>query len=148
MEQGLKTRLTTAGVLLVVFAAGLLVGLAADGDLAARPALVATESADDPAPRRRSRLYEQVGPSDVQLAVIDSVIRIHRVRTNALERQVRAMADQGFDEILAETREAIMAVLTPEQAAEYRKLLDQYDAQREAEREAERERRRNRDRPR
>ena len=135
MEHGSRTRLTTALILLVVFASGVLLGFAADGRLGAAPALSlsaadTTESEEDLPGTPMSR---QVEPTEEQLARIDSIVKVHRARTNALDKETRAVYRQGFREILLETREAIKGVLTPEQAAEYQRLLDEYDARQVAE---------------
>jgi Spy/CpxP family protein refolding chaperone len=58
----------------------------------------------------------------------------HRARTNALDEDLRAKYRSDFRVILLETREAIKEVLTPEQAAEYQRLLDERDARDAAER--------------
>lgn len=141
MEQGSRTRLTTALILMVVFASGVLLGFAADGRLAATPAEVATVPTDsqpgaEPEEERRTPMYRQVEPTEEQLLLIESIVKEHRARTNALDKQTRAAFRQGFREILLETREAIKAVLGPEQAREYQRLLDEYDAREAAERES------------
>lgn len=138
MGQSSRTRLLTAGMLVVVFGAGVALGLVVDSELGAKPAgevAEATETEGEPEEPRRRRIYEEVGPNESQLELIDSVIREHRARTNALDRELRAEYQVGFRSILLDTREAIKSVLTPEQAAEYQRLLDEYDAEREAERE-------------
>ena len=133
-----KTRLTTVVVLATVFGAGALVGFALDTDRAVLAAetspglpVVADSTSDENRPRRR-RLYEQVGPNETQLALIDSIVSVHRARTNALDDEMRSQLNAGFREILLETREAIKGVLTEEQAAEYQRLLLENDARRAA----------------
>lgn len=138
MEAGARTRLVTALVLVAVFGAGILLGLAADSNLGAQPVDTAAQpagdaaSSDEPETRRR-RIYDDVGPNESQLELIDSIVAEHRARTNALDEEMRA----GFRVILLETREAIKEVLTPEQADEYQQLLDEYEAKRAADRDNE-----------
>jgi hypothetical protein len=125
MGHGSRTRLVTALVLVAVFGAGVLLGLAADSNLDAEPTEVVVLATDDGAAAeekpRRSYIYEQVGPNESQLQLIDSIVAEHRARTNALDEEFRA----EFRDILLGTREAIREVLTPEQAAEYQRLLDE-----------------------
>ena len=131
MEHGSRTRLLSAIVIAAVFGAGILVGFAADSNWRAEAAEVvpapAGDSADAP---RRPPMYSQVNPTAEQQSRIDSIIHVHRKRTNALDETFR----EGFSEILFDTREAIKGVLTPEQAADYQRLLDERDAERERER--------------
>ena len=128
----------TAFVLAAVFGAGMLLGFAADGNLGAAPtATVGTEVASGVEvvePTRRARVYEQVAPTSDQLLVIDSIVREYRARTNLLDEQMTELR-AGFRVILVETREAIKEQFTPEQAAEYQRLLDEGDARAAAERE-------------
>jgi Spy/CpxP family protein refolding chaperone len=138
MEHRLRTRLVTALVLAAVFGAGVLLGLAADSNLGATPPEVTadapeTETEEAEAPRRR-RIYDQVEPTEDQRHLIDSIIEEHRARTNALDDEMRAEYRGGFRVILLETREAIKGVLTTEQATEYERLLEEYDARGRAER--------------
>ena len=139
MEHVSRTRLLTALVLGVVFGAGVLLGLAADSSLRAETAEVVAEETSgeaEPERRRRAPIYAQVDPTTDQQARIEAIISEHRERTNALDKDVGATLRRGFREILFETREAIKGVFTPEQAAEYQGLLDEYDARRAAERES------------
>lgn len=138
MGQESRTRLTTVFVLLAVFGTGVLIGFAVDSDGTAQAAEVAVEqpvvadtATSEDQPRRR-RLYEQVGPNETQLGLIDSIVTVHRARTNELDEEMRAQLNAGFREILLETREAIKGVFDEEQAAEYQRLLDEYDARRAA----------------
>lgn len=140
MEHGSRTRLVTALVLAAVFGAGVLLGLAADSNLGAQPAdtvAVPVEEAGDDDQPRRSYTFEEVEPNESQLALIDSIVAEHRARTNALDERLKAEYRSGFRSIVLESREAIKAVLTPEQAAEYQKLLDERDARAAAERQNE-----------
>ena len=137
MGHGSRTRLVTAGVLVVVFGSGVLLGFAADTNLGAeQPSeVVSVEPVepDDEEPTRRARVYDQVEPTEAQDLLIDSIVAEHRARTTALDDELRAKYDEqfqgefrgGFRVILLETRERIKGVLTPEQATEYQRLLDE-----------------------
>lgn len=131
MERSSRTRLVTALILAVVFGAGVLLGLAADSSFSAEAAEVAPMSGDSAAadPPRRQHLYERVGANESQLSHIDSIVAEHRAKTNALDEELRAEYRTGFRKILLDTREAIKGALTSEQAAEYQRLLDEWDAQ-------------------
>lgn len=133
MSRESRTRLATVFVLVAVFGTGILVGFAANGSPTAVasevvPESVVPDTAQTEEPRRRARLYEQVGPNENQLALIDSIVQVHRSRTTALDEDMRAQLNAGFREILLETREAIKGVLNEEQAAEYQRLLEERDA--------------------
>tara|TARA_B100000700_G_scaffold94066_2_gene106125 strand:- start:6050 stop:6496 length:447 start_codon:yes stop_codon:yes gene_type:complete len=135
-----RTKLTTVVLLLVVFGTGLLIGFAVgnegmreledDGTVVAAEVEVDVNSNE--VESRRRRIYDQVEPNEEQLRVIDSIVTVHRGRTNALDEEMRAQLNRGFRLILLETREAIKDVLTLEQAAEYQRLLDENDARRDA----------------
>jgi Spy/CpxP family protein refolding chaperone len=139
MEHSSRTRLVTALVLAAVFGAGVLLGLAADSNLGATPPEVVADTpateGDTEEPRRRRYTYDRVEPTDGQRTLIDSIIVEHRASTNELDREMRAEYRGGFRVILLETREAIKGVLTPEQATEYQRLLDENDARDRDERE-------------
>ena len=152
MEHGVRTRLTTAVILLVVFGSGVMLGLAADSSLSAElpsdsveiPSGQADEgeeeaAAEEPQTERRY-IYQQVDPNEVQLARIDSVVaelRAERVALDEEYQELQARWEADRRELTLATRNAIKAVLSPEQAAEYQRLLDEWDAARQAERENE-----------
>ena len=140
MEHGSRTRLMSAIVLVAVFGAGVLLGLAADSNLGAEPAqetsTVAAEGGEAEPTRERRPWYMQVEPNEAQLSLIDSIVAEHRARTNELDEERRAR----FRIILLDTREAIKGVLRPEQAAEYQRIIDERDARNAADRENEDER--------
>jgi hypothetical protein len=140
MSQRVRTRVITAGVIIVVFGAGILVGLVADDDLgaSASPPDV-TEVTEESGSNERSNrccIYHQVDPNESQLARIDSIRQVYRDRTNALYDELKAEYPDRFWAILLDTRNAIKSVMTPEQAAEYQRLLDEYDAEKAREAEA------------
>ena len=137
MGQASRTRLTTALLLVAVFGTGVLIGFAADTDATAQATEVsiepvAADSASGEEQPRRRRLYDGVEPNETQLGLIDSIVTVHRARTNELDEEMRAQLNDGFREILLQTRDAIKGVLTAEQAAEYQRILDEYDARRAA----------------
>ena len=145
MEPAAKTRLTTALILAVVFGSGVVLGLAADSSLRAEAAPVVAEvpeeapdveaSAEPPAPERERRyMYHEVDPNEEQLARIESIVAEMR----ALREAFDAERDSLYRvQILLPAREAIKGVLSPEQAAEYQRLLDKWEARRAADRENE-----------
>jgi hypothetical protein len=139
MERSARTRMTTAAVLAIVFAAGLLMGMAVD-----RSAVVPGEQAADTARQeergRRARMYEQVGADVAQLEQIESIVREHRGDMRALQREFRDAYDARYQALVEKTREAIKGVLTPAQAVKYDSLVVEYEKRR-----AERGSRENRD---
>ena len=137
MEHGSRTRLVTAVMLAVVFASGVLLGLAVDSNLGAEPPEVTAERADARGPdgerRPRTRMYEQVGPSADQKVFIDSIVKDHRARMDALHEEFRHAYYPLYQAVIQDTRRAIKEVFSEEQAAEYQALLDDFD-RRKAER--------------
>jgi Spy/CpxP family protein refolding chaperone len=139
MDHVVKTRLVTAGVISAVFGSGVLIGYAADTNIRAEAAEVASAegAGDSPAEgrTRRQPMYTQVDPTAEQQAMIDDIVRRYRKRTNHLDEERRAAFQRGLRELTVETREEIKAVLSPRQAQEYQRLLDEWDARQAAERE-------------
>ncbi len=129
--------------MVVVFAAGLLLGMAADNtNLTAGPAEETAEAQSDADedPRRGSPMYEQVEPTEAQMALIDSIVAHHQAsmkELNAEFREVREGFGARYRSLITETREAIKGVLDPARTARYDSLLAEYDSLR-----AEHERRR------
>jgi len=144
MERSSRTKLLTALVLGAVFGSGLLLGFAADSNLGPEPtetaaAAPARDSSVNGERPRRPMVYEQLHPSPEQTAVIDSILRVHRARMNALDkeyREARRTYQASYDAVIQDTRDAIAGVFPPEVATEYRRLLAEFDARREAERAA------------
>jgi len=132
MEHGVKTRLVTAVVIAAVFGSGILVGFAADNTFGADAVQASATEAGGAEPERERRVprYMLVDPTEAQLALIDSVVRVHRKRINALDDERRAAVRQ----ITLETRAEIKEILSAEQAADYQRLLDEWDARQSAER--------------
>ena len=165
MDRENRTRAVTAVVLALVFGSGVLLGFAVDGSLSAESseavepvgpgAEMASAEADArgseeqgasearPEGRRRN-LYHQVDPNEQQLARIETLVAEYRSRRDAFDAEARArfetakaQYEEGRRDILLDLRDSIKAVLTPEQAVEYQRLLDEWDARRAAERENE-----------
>jgi len=130
MDKLLRTRLTTALVLTVVFVSGLLLGMAADRSMAAAPAAERGRSDEPENQGRRRPLWEQVGPSEDQKITIDSIVSEYQTAMKALHAEFNAAYDPRYRALLAETRAAIKGVLTPEQAQAYDSLAAKRDRQR------------------
>jgi hypothetical protein len=139
MEHPNRTRLIAALVLASVFAAGALIGFAADRGAAVAVA-GATSVSETPTPAERSRrvpVYMLMAPTDEQLVVLDSIMREHRAEMNRLHADfdVAQRAYQtSYDALIQDTRDELAAVFPPEQRAEYRRLLAENDRRRAAER--------------
>jgi Spy/CpxP family protein refolding chaperone len=143
MEHGSRTKLVTAIVLALVFGSGVLLGYAADSNLfpsaEVAAAAEAADGADAGQARRRGYVYEQMARTPEQDSAIDHIIRSHRDLMNQLHRDFDAAQieyEANFDALVSETREAIALVFRPEQRAEYRHLLAEFDERREADRAA------------
>ena len=124
----------TVLVLVAVFGAGVLLGFAADSDLdeethdGVESSAVAGEATAEETADPRPPQYTLVGPNEAQLVRIDSIVAEHRTRTNALAEQneeTRTQYQEDFAEIVHSTREAIKGVLSPDQASQYQRLLDE-----------------------
>lgn len=121
-----RTRAATLGVLLFVFAAGVVVGFVLDrGPAEAAPGEEPRAEAErshvrgEEGPRRV--VIDRVDLTDEQRAMVDSVVEHYRARMSELsdEYQVR------YRETIALTREAIREILDDEQRARYDSLLAQ-----------------------
>ena len=130
MEKTLRTRLVTALVLVAVFSAGLLVGVAADRSVVAPtdPAEVPADSSA--AETRRVPMWEQVGPNEAQKILIDSIVGEYRSSMKSLHAEFRAAYNPRYQALIDGVRASIKAVLTPEQANEYDSLVAEYERER------------------
>jgi hypothetical protein len=141
MERSTKTRLLTAVLLCAVFGSGVLLGFAMDSSLDAEQPEVseaaqgAEQVTEEAQPQQQCCIYEQVEPNEAQLASIESLVAEYRARRDSLDEEMQARWNDTRRQIILELREAIKAALSPEQAAEYQRLLDEYEAKRAAERE-------------
>ena len=129
MERNARTRLVTALVLAVVFTTGALLGVAMDRSLEAVPT-EDTEEVEGKERERRTPMYEQVGPSEVQMVAIDSIVDEHRARMKVLHDEFRSAYNPRYQALIEETRQAIKGVFTPQQAEEYDSLLAEWDRRR------------------
>ena len=144
MEKRKRTRLATAGLLALVFTTGSLVGVAvqrgAGGGAAAAEPPVATGGTPVETEPRRVPMYAQVGMSEEQLAQAETLVSRHRgvyrsfyedyqkdrdsiVAATGRDREWRQQADS----LVANIREQLKVIMTPEQTIMYDSLLDQSD---------------------
>lgn len=143
MEHGSRTKLLSAVVLALVFSSGVLLGYAADSIPLAPTAEVAAATEADGVrseqPRTRQYVYEQMERTTEQDEAIDLIIRSHRELMNQLHRdfgEAQVQYEANFDALVVETREAIAQIFPPDQRAEYRHLLAEFDRRREEDRAA------------
>ena len=163
MEKQQRTRLTTVLVLVLVFATGVVVGMAADRGATASPMSDETrvaesgEERDEERREERQPLYAQVGEfSPDQEARIDAIVEEFRATRGAiregwkeeyepLERQQEAWEEEHveplrrkwgarFDSLVHATRSEIRAVMTDEQAQRYDSLVADWEQRRETRR--------------
>jgi len=134
MEHGSRTKLVTAVILAVVLGTGVMLGLVSDGSLVGPPVEEATMNDADRGRvserRRRTPMYEQVGPTEAQGVLIDSILEDQRQHMRLLHDEFRASYDPRYQAVIQQTREAILEVFTSEQASEYRVLLQEFDESR------------------
>ena len=135
MESAPRMRLITALMLTVVFASGVVVGLAADSKLGAAPSETAEAGERADAQPRRVPMYEQVGPNESQMVLIDSIVRDYREAMSSLHRDFREAYNPRYQALIEETREAIKGVLDSAQVVAYDSLIAENDRRRAAERE-------------
>lgn len=116
-----RVRLLGFSLLAITFVAGALAGAAIDRAVGDEPqASEARQDRRGDDQRGRSWLIDRVEMSDAQRASIDSILELRAQRMRAVWREVEPQLDAISDSARAE----IMAVLTPEQRAEYDKLRD------------------------
>lgn len=129
-----RTRLLTAVLLAVVFGSGFTLGMAFNHTAVATPADDA-EEVTEAATEERTPMYEQVGPTEDQKILIDSIVQEHRQKMESLQEQFRATYNPRYEALIDSTREAIKKVFSQRQAAQYDSLIADYEL-RKAEREA------------
>lgn len=142
MKTHARATLTSAVVLAAVFVSGTMVGRAWDRGTGAEPTAAEpdTASAEAQAPaQRRPPMYEQVGLTDGQRVLVDSIVVHYRRDVRELQRTSRESYDQEYMFLVDAVREAIKGVMTSDQRAQYDSLLTASDERRRARRE-ERER--------
>ena len=134
MEPGSRIRLASAAILIVVFGAGTLLGVAWDRSLSADTTegvnAEAGEEKGGKERRRRTPMYEQVGPTPGQKVLIDSIVEHHRDAMQRLHEEFREAYNPRYRALIHDTRDAIKGVFTPEQAAAYDSLLAERDRSR------------------
>lgn len=140
MKKRTHARLITVVVLALVFFSGALVGRAWDEQVAeTAPGPVAEEQEDGREGRRRTRMYEQVGLSDVQLVQVDSIVVHYRNDVRALQKETREEYDRRYAGLVDAVRDEIKSVMSADQRAAYDSLLAEYDERRREWRERRRE---------
>jgi len=149
MESGSRTKLMTAVILAVVLGTGVMLGLVSvcevgDGrtrcvinvnsDLAAMPVeegMVREADRDGMSERnRRTPMYEQVGLTEDQSLLIDSILEDQLQHMRSLHEEFRTTYVPRYQALIQQTREAILEVFTDEQASDYRALLQEFDESR------------------
>ena len=149
MESGSRTKLMTAVILAVVLGTGVMLGLVSvceigDGrtrcvinvnsDLAAMPVeegMVREADRDGMSERnRRTPMYEQVGLTEDQSLLIDSILEGQLQHMRSLHEEFRTTYVPRYQALIQQMREAILEVFTEEQASDYRALLQEFDESR------------------
>lgn len=135
MERRLKAKIVAGTALALLFASGVVVGLAWD-----RTAKVATadEVQEEPGRRRRGgengMIVDHVGLTSVQKSSVDSLVAHYRGRMKGLSEEFNSEYRPRYRALITDLREEIKQVLTAEQSAMYESLLAEHDAKRRAHR--------------
>jgi hypothetical protein len=115
-------RIAAGAVLSVVFVAGLLLGFALDPDLVARSAeggeRVGDRRGDFSPPPPGGWFIDRLEMTDAQRAEVDSIVSHFTVHMGDLQREYRPR----FMAVVDSVNDALRAVLTPPQLAEYDSL--------------------------
>lgn len=117
-----------AVLLLLMFAAGLTVGLAAERYALHRGGGDDAGSSDRRGESTIERFAEDLGITAEQQALIDPILVETRERLSEVSDRVRP----EWEAVVDSARARIEAVLTPEQAARYRALLEEQKERRES----------------
>ena len=116
MSTTMRSRLAAIGLTLSLLFAGAIVGIGVDRlwirDGASQRGARANRSPE----RQLERFRKRLDLSEEQARTIGAILRNTRHEVGALQDQSRAARERS--------RAAILAVLTPEQAATYRKMID------------------------
>ena len=116
-----------AVLLLLMFAAGLTVGLAAERYALHRNADSQTGESGQRGGSTIERFADELGITPEQQARIDPILVEARERLSAVSDRVRP----EWEAVVDSARARIEAVLTPEQVTRYRALLDEQEERRE-----------------
>ena len=160
LERSTRARITTALVLFLVLAAGIVLGVALDRRLEARdvigedlrrprgrPDMEGRSRGFDPrsrdssqfhnpyqpgesSQRRSSLIVEQVGLSEAQKEQVDSIVVYYRAQMRSLHDEFDEAYMTRYREIMQMTRDEIKAILTAEQRMAYDSLLVERDRRR------------------
>jgi hypothetical protein len=136
MPQRNRARLATFGILVLVFGAGLAVGVAVDRQVAAADAPAATErvpargdSREEGAPRERRMMIERVGLTPDQKVKVDSIVAARADIMAGLQKEYREL----YWQIVDSTRASLRRTLTEDQALQYDSLAAENDRRRRPE---------------
>lgn len=125
------TRFMTLLIFGAVFASGILIGAALDrtergGDRV--PEETPEQEGGERGPR--PRIVDQVGLSEAQKFLVDSIVDAGGTELRARQDHYEEEYRRERREVVAQIREDIISVLTPEQGQQYRELLAARDSAR------------------
>lgn len=121
-----RSRARVALLLLLTFAAGMAAGVAADRQFGSAEAEAPKQAEEDHRRDRRGggttieRFADELGLTTEQRARIDPILEDMREQMSDLFDPVRP----AYRDLVDSTRARIEAILTPEQVADYRELLE------------------------
>ena len=122
----MSSRTRVALLLVLTFAAGMAAGVAADRQFRAAETEAPKQANDDHRRDRRGggttieRFADELGLTTEQRARIDPILEDMRERMSDLFEPVRP----AYRDLVDSTRARIEAILTPDQVADYRELLE------------------------
>ncbi len=160
LQRSTRARLTTGIVLTLVLGAGVVLGVALDRQLEARAAAESEGFRRDggrPGPdgrrwgpdqrgknpergpgegrdstrRRPSLIVEEVGLTEGQRAQADSIYWHYRAQMRALHEEFDEAYSTRYREIMAQSREDMLGILTPDQRVVYDSLLVVWERRRQ-----------------
>ena len=131
MQAFMNTRLAALAMMLVIFGAGIAVGMVVDRTLAQAapepPEVVEEEGEEDEErERRRGYIIERLDLTDDQRTRVEAMLAEYREQMKTFQEE----SSREYDRIVQETREALKSVLDEDQRATYEALLEERDRRR------------------
>jgi Spy/CpxP family protein refolding chaperone len=131
MQALVNTKLAALAMMLVIFGAGIAVGMVVDRTLAQaapEPTEVVEEEEEEGEERERRRGYiiERLDLTEDQRTRIEAMLAEYREQMKTFQEE----SSREYDRIVQETREALKSVLDEEQRATYEALLEERDRRR------------------
>jgi hypothetical protein len=121
-----RARMVAGSALVLLFASGIVVGLAWDRTASASTPEVGANERSEREGGRGRMVVDGVGLSTVQKTAVDSLVVFHRERMSDLDTEFQPR----YRAVIADLREEIKQVLTDDQRVMYDELLAERDDRR------------------